>query len=62
MRSIIMLSLALIIITLAVYWQVGDHEFLNFDDNVYITDNTHVTTGLTAPNILWAFTSVYASN
>lgn len=62
LRSIIVVSAALITITLAVYWQVGNHEFLNYDDNVYVTGNPHVATGITGPNILWAFTSVHAAN
>jgi tetratricopeptide (TPR) repeat protein len=62
MRSVVFLSVALIVITLAVYWQVGNHEFLNYDDNVYVTENAHVTTGITGSNIIWACTSVYASN
>ncbi len=49
-------------ITLAVYWQVGNHEFVDYDDGRYITENPHVSTGLIGPNISWAFTSTYASN
>jgi protein O-mannosyl-transferase len=62
LRSIILLCAALIAITLAVYWQVGNHEFLNYDDTVYVTENPHVTTGITGSNIIWAFTSVHADN
>ena len=52
----------LVISTLAVYWQVQDHEFVNYDDNRYITENGHVQLGLTGENIVWAFTTPYASN
>ena len=52
----------LVISTLAVYWQVKDHEFINYDDNQYITKNVHVQVGLTGENIVWAFTTSYASN
>jgi len=61
-RSIILLSMALIVITAAVYWQVENHEFLNYDDNDYVYNNIHVTTGITGANIAWAFTSMDASN
>jgi tetratricopeptide (TPR) repeat protein len=54
--------LFLVIITLAVYWQVGNHEFVNYDDNDYITENQHVQAGLTLKSIAWAFTSTHASN
>ena len=37
-RSEIIVSLFLIVSTLAVWWQVRHHEFLNFDDNDYIRE------------------------
>ena len=52
----------MVISTLAVYWQVQDHEFVNYDDDVYITENGHVHVGLTGESIVWAFTTSYASN
>ncbi|MGO9614405.1 MAG: tetratricopeptide repeat protein [Dissulfurispiraceae bacterium] len=42
--------------------QAGNHQFLNYDDNAYVTSNPHVAGGLTGKNIIWAFTSVYAWN
>ncbi len=54
-RPDFMVSLFLVLLTLGVYWQVRDHEFISFDDNTYITENRHVKTGLTQENILWAF-------
>ncbi len=49
--------LALTVITLAVFFQVRNFEFVNYDDNRYVTENRHVITGLTLGNILWAFAS-----
>lgn len=57
-----LLCVVLAIVTLAVYWQVGNHQFLNFDDDVYVTDNQHIASGFTSNNIVWAFTSVDAAN
>jgi len=62
MRSAVVIGLLLAVITLAVYWQVGNHEFLNYDDNVYVTENSHVVSGLTAANAGWAFTSFHGAN
>jgi protein O-mannosyl-transferase len=62
MRSKYPFILLLIAITLAVYWQVGNHEFVNFDDNGYVTQNPHVRTGLNLDNIRWAFTSTVLGN
>ncbi|MBK5260299.1 MAG: tetratricopeptide repeat protein, partial [Thermoanaerobaculia bacterium] len=51
-------SIVLIILVAIIYAQVRTHEFLNFDDPIYVTDNVHVNTGFTASGIAWAFKSV----
>ena len=50
---LICLFLALSILT--VYWQVRNHDFINLDDNVYVTDNEHVRSGINLNNVIWAF-------
>lgn len=62
MRNKIFTCLFLAVITLAVYWQTVNHQFVNYDDGVYITENPHVKAGLTIEGINWAFTAVRASN
>ncbi len=52
----ILVCLFLVMATLAVYWQVQNHDFVNFDDDFYIYENRHVQSGLTIENIIWAFT------
>jgi protein O-mannosyl-transferase len=59
---VLMISLLLAITVAAVYWQAGRHGFINLDDRLYVSDNQHVRSGLTAENISWAFTSFRASN
>jgi tetratricopeptide (TPR) repeat protein len=49
-------------ITFAVFGQTLRHEFVNFDDNVYVYNNPAVSHGLTLKGILWAFTHVHSSN
>jgi protein O-mannosyl-transferase len=56
------LCLVLAIMTLSVYLQVGSHQFISFDDYQYVRDNPHVSGGITGKNVLWAFTSIEASN
>jgi len=56
-RSEIIVSLFLIITTLAVYWQVRNYEFIYFDDNDYVTQNRYVRQGWTMNGIIWAFTT-----
>jgi protein O-mannosyl-transferase len=48
--------------TLAAYWPVTRHGFVDFDDPHYIYDNPHVKAGLTWSGVRWAFQSAYASN
>jgi len=52
----------LLICTLAVYWQVINHDFLNFDDGQYITGNAEVQSGLTLHGLRWAFTTTHTTN
>ncbi len=61
-RRFFVVVAVLIVTTLAVYWPVRNHEFINLDDNVYLTNNPIVKRGLTFKNITWALTSGHASN
>lgn len=55
----IIISIFLVVATLAVYWQVQDYEFVNLDDNLYITENENIQDGVTREGIIWAFTTNY---
>ena len=57
-----LIALFLIVSIFAVFWQVRTHEFLKYDDQIYVTDNPHVKAGLTLKGILWAFTATHAGN
>jgi protein O-mannosyl-transferase len=61
-RTVFAVCLALAVVVLGAYLPAGSCQFLHYDDNVYVTGNTHVITGLTGSNIRWAFTSVEAAN
>ncbi len=52
----------LILVTGAVYWQVGAHEFIDFDDDRYVFRNARVLDGLSWPDVRWALTSMEVSN
>ena len=47
--------LFLVVITLAVYWPVQNYDFVNFDDDLYVTENPHTQEGLTQKSVSWAF-------
>ena len=55
-----MVGVLLAAVTLAVFWPVLGHDFINLDDNVYVTENHHVLGGLTWQSVLWAFTNLEA--
>ena len=57
-----LVAVVLAILTIAVYAQVSSHTFMSVDDGDYVHKNPHVTGGLTADNIRWAFTSGHAAN
>ncbi|MBV9405493.1 MAG: glycosyltransferase family 39 protein, partial [Acidobacteriaceae bacterium] len=60
-RADLAISLAVLVITAAVYAQVAHFEFTNLDDPDYVA-NAHVCTGFTPATIAWAFTSREAAN
>ncbi|MGO9403153.1 MAG: hypothetical protein ACLPVW_06745 [Terriglobales bacterium] len=51
----ILLGALLVLLTVLLYGQVVHHEFLDLDDGPYVTENVHVSTGLTRDNVVWAF-------
>ncbi len=58
----IYVSLTLAALTILVYFQVHDFEFVNFDDRETILGNSHIQSGLTLAGLGWAFTTAYAAN
>ena len=52
----------LLLVTVAVYLQVWSAGFVNYDDEAYVTANTHVQSGLTYEGTLWAFNVGYEGN
>ena len=62
MRRELFIGLFLTAATLVVFWQVGNHDFINLDDAVYVTENVHVQRGFSRDSIVWAFTTPHAAN
>ena len=57
-----LMAALLALVTMALYWPATGHDFVNYDDDEYVLDNTHVTSGLTWEDARWAFRSGYAAN
>ena len=53
----ISICIFLMVATFCIYSQVQDHEFINFDDDKYVTQNLNVKAGLTSESVSWAFTT-----
>jgi tetratricopeptide (TPR) repeat protein len=51
----IIVYLALTVVTLAVFWQVNHFDFVNIDDQFYVTGNNHIKFGFTPDGIRQAF-------
>lgn len=61
-RLHIVIVCCLVALTLVVYAQTVDFDFVNFDDNNYISTNPRVLEGVTVSGVRWAFTTFYESN
>ena len=53
---------ALALITVAVFWPLGRCQFINYDDNMYVTENAHIQQGLTWAGVRWAFQATVTGN
>jgi lipopolysaccharide biosynthesis regulator YciM len=57
MNRTVFVCFALAVVTLAVFWPVRHQPFINFDDDIYVSENPHVANGLTLDTVRWAFTT-----
>ena len=53
---------ALIAITWIVFAQTLGHEFVNYDDPAYVSENENIRSGLNWHSVAWAFTHVHSQN
>jgi protein O-mannosyl-transferase len=56
------IALLLALVTLVVFLPVRSFQFINYDDDDYITNNRVVQNGLTLAGVKWAFTTTQADN
>ncbi len=61
-RSVLFVSVILFVLVLWVFLPAIQDPFHIFDDFVYILGNSHVNSGLSRANILWAFHGFAAAN
>ena len=58
----LLVSVALMAVTSAVFGQTLTHDFVNFDDHVYVYENPLVIRGVSPEGIIGAFTHTHARN
>src|SRR5262249_33732747 len=52
----------LAVVTWVVFAQTLRYDFVNYDDSRYVYQNTRITSGISAPNTVWAFTHIHSQN
>jgi len=59
-RQTLIVYAVLALATLAVFWQVREFDFVSMDDDMYVTQNSHVQSGMTSEGVRWAFSTKYS--
>jgi protein O-mannosyl-transferase len=57
-----LIIILLIIASCAAFGRIAGNDFINLDDDLYITDNINIHSGINLKNIKWTFKAVVAGN
>jgi len=52
----------LIVASCAAFGRIAGNDFINFDDNKYLTENNYIQSGINPESLKWAATAVVVSN
>ena len=61
-KKVLIICVLLALACLLTFWRVNLSDFVSYDDTAYVTENSHIQSGLTLKGIEWAFTTGHASN
>ena len=61
-RRKLILPALLCLAILSVFWPLTHHDFVAYDDDIYVTDNPNVQQGLSWRSLGWALTTTHAGN
>lgn len=61
-RLSLLVCTCLLVLTLFAYGRVWDNDFVNLDDEPFITRNEHVVNGLTLSDLHWAWTTTFGAS
>lgn len=56
------IAIILAVLAFLPYGQTFEHDFIDFDDNEYVTENAVVRSGLTWAGVRWALTAFHSGN
>jgi protein O-mannosyl-transferase len=59
-KKILIIYIVVTLAAVAAFWQVYQYDFVNIDDNIYVTENSHIQSGITPDGVIWAFSTKYA--
>jgi tetratricopeptide (TPR) repeat protein len=57
-----MVSVGLILLPLVVYWNIQNFGFINYDDNLYVTENDSIQSGLSIRGLVGVLTDTRTGN
>jgi tetratricopeptide (TPR) repeat protein len=60
-KSALLICFLLALVAVATFWPVWRYEFINYDDSVYVYENSHVLPGVSREGIVWAFRDTEAN-
>ena len=52
----------LVLLNVVSFIQITGNDFINFDDNIYLTENPQIKAGISGATVKWAATTVVSSN
>lgn len=58
----LLICIVLAVAVFSVYLQTLGHDFLNYDDDVYVTNNPNVLGGISGKGAVWAFATNHSAN
>jgi protein O-mannosyl-transferase len=57
-----LIVILLIVSSFAAFGRILGNDFIKLDDDLYITENNHIKSGINPESIKWAFTAVVSAN
>lgn len=61
-RKDLVLLAGVLLATVVVFFPIGNHQFITYDGEAYVTKNEFVRAGLSRDGIVWAFSTFYTGN